>query len=39
MKDKCNSGSVTVDHRNGSTTLLQRRCGKWERYEFPNPVR
>ncbi|HTY63090.1 MAG TPA: hypothetical protein VMG30_12650 [Acidobacteriota bacterium] len=35
LKDGCGSGSVAVDHRNGSTTVLQRRCGKWERDEFP----
>ena len=33
--DACGSGSVALDHRNGLTTVLRRRCGKWERDEFP----
>jgi hypothetical protein len=37
LKGECGPGSVAVDHRNGSTTVLQRRCGKWEREEFPKP--
>jgi len=39
LKDGCGPGGVAVDHRNGFTTVLQRRCGKWERDEFPRPVR
>jgi hypothetical protein len=35
LKAGCGPGSVAVDHRNGSTIVLQRRCGKWEREEFP----
>lgn len=35
MKGECGSGSVAIDHRNGETTVLQRRCGKWEREAFP----
>ena len=35
LKGGCDFGGVAVDHRNGSTTVLQRRCGKWERDEFP----
>jgi hypothetical protein len=35
LKDGCGPGSIAVDHRNGSTTVLQRRCGKWKRDEFP----
>ncbi|HKW98893.1 MAG TPA: hypothetical protein VJN43_14235 [Bryobacteraceae bacterium] len=34
LKGECGSGSVAIDHRNGKTTVLQRRCGKWERDEF-----
>jgi hypothetical protein len=34
-KGKCDSGSIALDHRNGVTTVLQRRCGKWERESFP----
>lgn len=37
LKDKCDPGSVAVDHRNGSVSVLQRRCGKWQRDEFPKP--
>jgi hypothetical protein len=35
LKGGCDFGGVAVDHRNGSATVLQRRCGKWERNEFP----
>jgi hypothetical protein len=37
LKGECGPGSVAVDHRNGSTTVLQRRCGKWERDHLPKP--
>lgn len=35
LKGGCAFGGVAVDHRNGGTTVLQRRCGKWEHEEFP----
>jgi len=35
LKGGCSFGGVAVDHRNGETTVLQRRCGKWERESFP----
>ena len=35
LKGGCAFGGVAVDHRNGETTVLQRRCGKWEREAFP----
>jgi hypothetical protein len=35
LKGGCSFGGVAVDHRNGETTVLQRRCGKWERDSFP----
>ncbi|MGB6941021.1 MAG: hypothetical protein WBE37_01325 [Bryobacteraceae bacterium] len=39
LEDGCGPGSVAVDHRDGFTTVLQRRCGKWGRDEFPKPRR
>jgi hypothetical protein len=36
LKGGCGFGGVAIDHRNGETTVLQRRCGKWERESFPN---
>jgi hypothetical protein len=39
VKDGCGPGSVALDHRKGLTTVVQRRCGKWERDEFPKPLR
>jgi hypothetical protein len=35
LKGGCSFGGVAVDHRNGETTVLQRRCGTWERESFP----
>jgi hypothetical protein len=32
-------GRAAIDHRNGSVVVLQRRCGKWERNEFPTAAR
>jgi len=37
LKGGCDFGGVAVEHRNGETTVLQRRCGKWERASFPKP--
>lgn len=35
LKGGCGFGGVAIDHRNGQTTVLQRRCGKWERESLP----
>jgi hypothetical protein len=37
LKGGCDFGGVAVEHRNGETTVLQRRCGKWERESFSKP--
>lgn len=34
LKVGCSFGGVAVDHRDGETTVLLRRCGKWERESF-----
>jgi hypothetical protein len=35
LRGGCAFGGAAVDHRNGETTVLQRRCGKWERESLP----